>query len=49
MRRYLEVWRLPGAPVLILCGFLGRLPVTMLPLALLSAVHLRTGSWASAG
>jgi MFS family permease len=49
VRRYLEVWRLSGAPVLILCGFLGRLPVTMLPLALLSAVHLRTGSWASAG
>ncbi len=49
MRRYLEVWRLPGAPVLILCGFFGRLSVTMLPLALLSAVQLRTGSWASAG
>lgn len=49
MRRYLDVWRVPGAPVLILCGFLGRLPVTMLPIGLLSTVQLRTGSWADAG
>lgn len=48
MRRYLEVWRMPGARLLIVAGFLGRVPVAMLPLALLLVVKDRTGSYATA-
>ena len=49
MRRYLEVWRLPGAGRLIVAGIIGRLPVAMVPLALLLLVEDRTGSYARAG
>ena len=38
MRSYLAVWRLPSAPVLLLAGFAGRLPSSMVPLALLLMV-----------
>ena len=49
MRRYAQVWSLPSAPILLLAGFLGRLPVAMVPLALLLLVESRTGSYATAG
>jgi MFS family permease len=49
MRSYLTVWRLPSAPVLLLAGFAGRLPSSMVPLALLLMVQERTGSYAVAG
>lgn len=49
MRRYAQVWALPSAPVLLLAGFVGRLPVAMVPLALLLLVADRTGSYATAG
>jgi MFS family permease len=49
MRSYLTVWRLPSAPVLMLAGFAGRLPSSMVPLALLLMVQERTGSYAVAG
>ncbi|MBA3417302.1 MAG: MFS transporter [Geodermatophilaceae bacterium] len=49
MRRYSQVWSLPSAPILLLAGFLGRLPVAMVPLALLLLVESRTGSYATAG
>jgi MFS family permease len=49
VRRYLEVWRLPGAPVLVVGGMVGRFPIAMVPLALLLLVAARTGSYASAG
>ncbi|TFV53686.1 MFS transporter [Blastococcus sp. TF02A_35] len=49
MRAYLTVWRLPSAPVLLLAGFAGRLPSSMVPLALLLMVQQQTGSYAVAG
>ena len=49
MRTYLSVWRLPSAPVLLLSGFAGRLPSSMVPLALLLMVQEQTGSYAVAG
>ena len=49
MRAYVNVWRLPSAPVLLLAGFAGRLPSAMVPLALLLMVQQRTGSYAVAG
>ncbi|WP_346621291.1 MFS transporter [Blastococcus montanus] len=49
MRTYLTVWRLPSAPVLLLAGFAGRLPSSMVPLALLLMVQQQTGSYAVAG
>ena len=49
MRRYLEVWSLPGARRLILAGIIGRLPIAMVPLAVLLLVEARTGSYAAAG
>ncbi|MGY1749196.1 MFS transporter [Modestobacter sp. SYSU DS0511] len=49
MRSYLAVWRLPSAPVLLLAGFAGRLPSSMIPLALLLMVQRQTGSYAVAG
>jgi MFS family permease len=49
MRSYLTVWRLPAAPVLLLSGFAGRLPSSMVPLALLLMVQEQTGSYAVAG
>jgi MFS family permease len=49
LRAYLTVWRLPSAPVLLLAGFAGRLPSSMVPLALLLMVQQQTGSYAVAG
>ncbi|RBY84532.1 MFS transporter [Blastococcus sp. TF02A-30] len=49
MRAYLSVWRLPSAPVLLIAGFAGRLPSSMVPLALLLMVQQQTGSYAIAG
>ncbi|TYP87170.1 MFS transporter [Blastococcus xanthinilyticus] len=49
MRAYLTVWRLPSAKVLLLAGFAGRLPSSMVPLALLLMVQQQTGSYAIAG
>jgi MFS family permease len=49
VRAYLTVWRLPSAPVLLLAGFAGRLPSSMVPLALLLMVQQQTGSYAVAG
>lgn len=49
MRRYLEVWSLPGARRLILGGIIGRLPIAMVPLAMLLLIQARTGSFAAAG
>jgi MFS family permease len=49
MRSYLTVWRLPSAPVLLLSAFAGRLPSSMVPLALLLMVQEQTGSYAVAG
>ena len=49
MRAYLNVWRLPSAPVLLVAGFAGRMPSAMVPLALLLMVQQETGSYAVAG
>ncbi len=49
MRQYLTVWRMPCAPTLLLAGFAGRLPASMVPLALLLLVVQHSGSYASAG
>ncbi len=49
MRRYLEVWGLPGARRLIVAGIIGRLPIAMVPLAILLLVEARTGSYGLAG
>ncbi|MGI8626415.1 MAG: MFS transporter, partial [Geodermatophilaceae bacterium] len=49
MRQYLTVWRMPSAPTLLLAGFAGRLPASMVPLALLLLVEQYTGSYAIAG
>lgn len=47
--RYAAVWRLPGAPTLVVAGFLGRLPVGMTALILVLLIGGETGSYASAG
>jgi MFS family permease len=49
VRAYISVWRLPSAPVLLIAGFVGRLPSAMVPLALLLMVQQSTGSYAAAG
>jgi len=49
MRQYLTVWRMPSAPTLLLAGFAGRLPASMVPLALLLLVEQHTGSYLIAG
>ncbi|MDQ3735805.1 MAG: MFS transporter [Actinomycetota bacterium] len=49
MRQYLTVWRMPSAPTLLLAGFAGRLPASMVPLALLLLVAQHSGSYAIAG
>jgi MFS family permease len=48
-RQYLAVWRLPGAPVLLIVGILARLGIGMTPLALLLLVQEATGRYSSAG
>jgi MFS family permease len=49
LRRYLDVWRIPGAPLMIVAGIVGRLGIGMTPLALLLVVENVTGSYAIAG
>ncbi|TDB73605.1 MFS transporter [Micromonospora sp. KC723] len=48
LRQYLGVWRIPGAPVLLLLGLLGRLGVGMTSLALLLVVEQVTGRYSLA-
>lgn len=49
LSRYAEVWRLPGARMLLVGSILGRLPVGMAPLLLVLLVQRSTGSYAAAG
>jgi MFS family permease len=49
MRRYLELWRLPSARLLIAMGIFGRLPAGVAPLALLLLVVGHTGSYTLGG
>ncbi|KXK63567.1 MFS transporter [Micromonospora rosaria] len=46
--RYLGVWRIPGAPVLLITGIIGRLGIGMTPLALLLVVEQVTGRYSLA-
>jgi MFS family permease len=39
LRQYLGVWRIPGAPILLVLGVIGRLGIGMTPLALLLVVE----------
>jgi MFS family permease len=48
LRQYLQVWRIPGAPALLITGILGRLGIGMTPLALLLVVEKVTGRYALA-
>ncbi|HEY0699541.1 MAG TPA: MFS transporter [Micromonospora sp.] len=48
LRRYLAVWRIPGAPLLFVAGMVGRLGIGMTPLALLLVVEDVTGRYAPA-
>jgi hypothetical protein len=43
LRRYLAVWRIPGAPVLLVVGILARLGIGMTPLAMLFLVREAAG------
>ena len=45
MRRYAAVWRIPGAPLLLVGGVFARLGMGMTPLALLFLVHQETGEY----
>lgn len=47
-RQYLAVWRLPGAPLLLIGGVLSRLGIGMTPLALLLLIHQTTGRYTAA-
>jgi MFS family permease len=49
LRQYLVVWRIPGAPVLLIGGIVARLGVGMTPLALLLLARDVTGRYALAG
>ncbi|WP_326561120.1 MFS transporter [Micromonospora sp. NBC_01796] len=48
LRQYLLVWRIPGAPMLLITGIIGRLGIGMTPLALLLVVEQVTGRYALA-
>ncbi|MCO1598217.1 MFS transporter [Micromonospora sp. RHAY321] len=48
LRQYLGVWRIPGAPMLLVTGIIGRLGIGMTPLALLLVVEQVTGRYALA-
>ena len=48
LARYRAVWRIPGAPVLLIPGVLARLGVSMTPLALLLLVQRSTGHYTPA-
>ncbi|CAG6398772.1 hypothetical protein SCOCK_760028 [Actinacidiphila cocklensis] len=49
MRHYVAVWRIPGAPVLLVAGVIARLGTGVTTLALLLSVAQATGHYASAG
>ncbi|TQS45028.1 MFS transporter [Cryptosporangium phraense] len=49
VRRYVELWRLPSAPLLIVAGIIGRLPAGIAPLALLLFLADHTGSYGVGG
>ncbi|WP_207401029.1 MFS transporter [Actinomadura roseirufa] len=49
MRQYVAVWRMPGAPLLLVAGVLARLGMGVTPLALLLLVEQATGRYAPAG
>ncbi|WP_036373110.1 MFS transporter, partial [Micromonospora sp. ATCC 39149] len=48
LRQYLGVWRIPGAPMLLVLGVIGRLGIGMTPLALLLVVEQVTGRYSLA-
>lgn len=48
LRQYLGVWRIPGAPTLLIASIIGRLGIGMTPLALLLLVQNVTGRYAPA-
>ncbi|HEU4424144.1 MAG TPA: MFS transporter [Pilimelia sp.] len=48
LRQYAAVWRIPGAPVLLLLGVVARLGIGMTPLALLLLVQQATGRYTPA-
>ncbi|WP_320066568.1 MFS transporter [Micromonospora sp. RTGN7] len=48
LRQYLGVWRIPGAPMLLALGVVGRLGIGMTPLALLLVVAQVTGRYSLA-
>ncbi|SCG35223.1 MFS transporter [Micromonospora halophytica] len=48
LRQYLGVWRIPGAPMLLILGIIGRLGIGMTPLALLLVVEGVTGRYSLA-
>jgi len=48
LRRYSEVWRIPGAPALLVGGIFARLPIGMTPLALLLLVEGTTDRYTPA-
>ncbi|MEV4480874.1 MFS transporter [Micromonospora coxensis] len=48
LRQYLGVWRIPGAPMLLVLGVVGRLGIGMTPLALLLVVEGVTGRYSLA-
>ncbi len=48
LARYRDVWRIPGAPVLLIPGVLARLGISMTPLALLLLVQRSTGHYTPA-
>ncbi|WFE25159.1 MFS transporter [Solwaraspora sp. WMMD791] len=48
LRKYAEVWRIPGGPTLLLAGVIGRLSIGMTPLALLLAISDVTGKYSLA-
>jgi MFS family permease len=47
--RYGSVWRIPGAPTLLIAGVVARLGIGMTPVALLLLVHDATGRYATGG
>jgi MFS family permease len=49
LKRYGQIWRVPGAKSLVVGGIIGRLPIGMAPLLLVLLVKGATGSYAAAG
>jgi predicted MFS family arabinose efflux permease len=47
--RYGSVWRIPGAPTLLIIGVVARLGIGMTPVALLLLVHDATGRYTTGG